>query len=108
MALKYGDKALTAGKKNLDDVARKGKKTACGCPFSPHYKVAKEGGKHSGFYKQYVSKSNDQINKGISSIQKQIEEHEDKIKNPTKYIPGFKELDPRQQKALLTKNGHPI
>ncbi|MGF7087615.1 hypothetical protein JOD24_001451 [Kroppenstedtia sanguinis] len=32
MALKYGDKALTAGKKNLDDVARKGKKTACGCP----------------------------------------------------------------------------
>jgi hypothetical protein len=32
MAVKYGDKALTAGKKKLDDVAQRGKKTACGCP----------------------------------------------------------------------------
>ncbi|MGF7089303.1 hypothetical protein JOD24_003186 [Kroppenstedtia sanguinis] len=32
MALKYGDKALTAGKNNLDKLTRKGKKTACGCP----------------------------------------------------------------------------
>jgi hypothetical protein len=32
MAVKYGDKALTAGKKKLDDVAQRGKKAACGCP----------------------------------------------------------------------------
>ncbi|SDD05250.1 hypothetical protein SAMN04488112_1293 [Melghirimyces thermohalophilus] len=103
MVAKYGDDVLAAGKTKLDDVTRNWKKTACACPFSPHYKAAKEGGKHSGFYKQYVSKSDEQVKKGISSIQKQIEEHEDKIKNPTKYIPNFKELDPRQQQALLTK-----
>jgi hypothetical protein len=34
MAVKYGDKALTAGKKKLDDVAQIGKKTVCGCPPS--------------------------------------------------------------------------
>lgn len=32
MAYKYGSPALKAGKKNLDKVAKRGKKTACGCP----------------------------------------------------------------------------
>ena len=32
MAVKYGGPALKDGKKNLDNLAKKGKKTACGCP----------------------------------------------------------------------------
>jgi peptidoglycan hydrolase-like protein with peptidoglycan-binding domain len=67
------------------------------------YVVAKNGGKHSGFYKQYINKSPDQIRKAINSIDKQIAEHKDKIKNPEKYIPNFKNLDPRQQHALIHK-----
>ncbi|WP_394336049.1 pre-toxin TG domain-containing protein [Bacillus safensis] len=67
------------------------------------YDVAKSGGKHSGFYKQYIDKSPDQIKKGINSIDKQIAEHRDKIKNPEKHIPNFRNLDPRQQEALINK-----
>lgn len=67
------------------------------------YEVAKNGGKHSGFYNQYKNKSPEEIKKGIKSIEKQITEHQDKIKNPEKYIPDFKNLDPRQQEALINK-----
>ncbi|WP_235920049.1 hypothetical protein [Heyndrickxia coagulans] len=67
------------------------------------YDVARSGGKHSGFYKQYIDKSPEQIKKGIKSINKQVAEHQDKIKNPEKYIPNFRKLDPRQQDALINK-----
>ena len=67
------------------------------------YNIAKEGGKHFGFYTQYVGKSNAEIKKGILSLEKQISGHIAKIANPEKYIPNFRQLDPRQQKALLTK-----
>ncbi|MCY8067058.1 hypothetical protein MOB77_08690 [Bacillus haynesii] len=62
-----GEKAIDAGKK-----------------ANSAYDIAKNGGKHSGFYKQYIDKSPEQIKKGISSIDKQIDEHKDKIKNPRK------------------------
>ena len=67
------------------------------------FDVAKSGGKHSGFYKQYVGKSDDEIRKGIQSLDKQIAEHQAKISNPEAYIPNFKDLDPRQQDALINK-----
>ncbi|MDI6619741.1 MAG: hypothetical protein QME45_13990, partial [Clostridiales bacterium] len=67
------------------------------------YDIAKEGGKHSGFYKQYINKSPKEITKGIQSIEKEIAEHQAKIANPEKYIPNFKKLDPRQQEALINK-----
>jgi hypothetical protein len=43
------------------------------------------------------------LTKGIDSLSRQTFEHQDKISNPTKYIPGFYNLDQRQQSALLTK-----
>jgi hypothetical protein len=67
------------------------------------YNIAKQGGKHSGFYNEYSKKPDSQIQKGIESINKQISEHQDKIRNPPKYIPNFDILDPRQQKALPDK-----
>jgi hypothetical protein len=67
------------------------------------YNVAKQGGKHSGFYNEYSKKPDSQIQKGIESINKQISEHQDKIRNPQRYIPNFDTLDPRQQKALPDK-----
>jgi RHS repeat-associated protein len=67
------------------------------------YDIAKEGGKHSGFYKQYVNKSPKEIGRGIQSIEKEIAEHQAKIINPEKYIPNFKDLDSRQQEALINR-----
>jgi hypothetical protein len=67
------------------------------------YNIAKQGGKHSGFYNEYIKRSNSEIQKGIDSINRQILEHQDKIQNPKKYISNFDNLDPRQQKALPKK-----
>ncbi|MEZ4676296.1 MAG: hypothetical protein R2932_18895 [Caldilineaceae bacterium] len=67
------------------------------------YQIAKEGGKHAGFLRNYASRPVSQIQKGISSIEELIVEHRDKIINPEKYVPNFRELDPRRQEALLTR-----
>lgn len=67
------------------------------------FDVAKSGGKHSGFYNQYTGKSKVEIQKGIQSLDKQIVEHQDKIRNSEAHIPNFKDLDPRQQEALINK-----
>jgi len=70
---------------------------------SKAYDIARQGGKHAGFYKQYLNKSNVEIQKGIKSLEKQIAEHQEKIANPEKYIPNFRQLNPRQQEALITE-----
>jgi len=67
------------------------------------YQIAKEGGNHAGFLRNYASRPVSQIQKGISSIEELIVEHRDKIINPEKYVPNFRELDPRRQEALLTR-----
>lgn len=63
--------------------------------------IAEEGGRHAGFLKTYAGKSPVELQKGIASLEKQIAEHQTKIANPENFIPNFKQLDPRQQKALL-------
>ena len=67
------------------------------------YEVASEGGKHAGFLRNYAGRSVDEIDSGIASIERQIAEHRDKIANPEKYIPNFRQLDVRQQEALVNK-----
>ena len=64
------------------------------------YNIAKQGGKHSGFYNEYAKKPDSQIRKGIESINKQISEHQNKIEDPKKFISDFDSLDIRRQKAL--------
>ncbi|MGG7074653.1 hypothetical protein U5B43_10500, partial [Campylobacter sp. 9BO] len=67
------------------------------------YEIAKIGGKNFGFYKNYLNKSTKEIEKGIKSLEKQIQEHIDKISNPQKYIKDFDKLDIRQQENLINK-----
>ncbi|WP_293681202.1 hypothetical protein, partial [Thiolapillus sp.] len=67
------------------------------------FDVAKQGGKHAGFLKNYLGQSAEKIQKGIASIEKQIATHQDKIANPAKHIKDWHKLDPRQQKALINK-----
>jgi hypothetical protein len=59
------------------------------------------GGKHAGFFKNYLGRSTPEIERGIVSIEKQIAEHQAKIRNPAAYIDDWATLDPRQQQALL-------
>jgi hypothetical protein len=65
--------------------------------------IAEAGGRHAGFLRNYEGKPPDELRRGIDSLKKQIAEHQDKIANPEKHIPGWKSLDPRQQKALVEK-----
>ena len=63
--------------------------------------IAEEGGRHSGFLKNYLNKPPEELQNGIQSLDKQIAEHQAKLADPEKAIPNFKSLDARQQQALL-------
>jgi hypothetical protein len=65
------------------------------------FKNAQAGGRHAGFLKNYAGRSAGEIQRGITSIEKQIAEHQAKIANPEKFIEGWSKLDPRQQQALV-------
>jgi hypothetical protein len=84
--------AMTAGKTGTGGETSKGA-----------LEVAEAGGRHAGFSRNYQGKQHDELRRGIDSLKKQIAEHKDKIANPEKYIPNWKSLDPRQQKALIDK-----
>ena len=61
------------------------------------------GGRHSGFLNNYAGRSPTEIQRGIRSIERQIDDHLSWINDPHRKIPKWDELDPRQQEALLTQ-----
>ena len=65
------------------------------------YGTALSGGRHAGFLANYAGKPTAQIERGITSIEKQIAAHQAKIANPGRYIDQWASLDPRQQQALV-------
>jgi histone H3/H4 len=67
------------------------------------YEIAKNGGKHAGFLKNYVGKAASEIQKAVKSYQKQIATHQDKIANPKKYYPGWDKLNPAERAANLNR-----
>ena len=74
-----------------------------GKPLTQAYINARNGIKHVKTLKDYSTKPNREIEKGIRSFEKQISKHKDKITNPSKAIPHWNKLDVRQQKALINK-----
>ncbi|MGB3747879.1 MAG: RHS repeat-associated core domain-containing protein [Rhodanobacter sp.] len=50
------------------------------------YKIAAEGGEHAGFLARQMEKNVGQLRKTIRSLERQISLHEDKIRNPAKYM----------------------
>ncbi len=100
--LSRGTKALgetktgtTAVAEAIEDAGKGAAKTSM--------EIAEEGGRHSGFLKNYLNKPPEELQKGIQSLDKQIAEHQAKLADPEKAIPNFKSLDARQQQALLKK-----
>jgi hypothetical protein len=73
------------------------------CADCQSYITALLGGKHSPHLKMYSKRTVKEVEKGIRSYQKQIELHENKIKNPERFIPDWYDLDPRQREALVSK-----
>lgn len=68
------------------------------------FDIAKAGGKHSGFLKNYTGRSADEINKAINTLQtgkRGINTHLDKIANPSKYVPNWNALRPSHQQSLI-------
>jgi RHS repeat-associated protein len=65
------------------------------------FEIARAGGKHAGFLKNYLGRSPSEIQKAVTSIEKQIADHQSWISNPELKIPNFRSLDPRQQAALV-------
>ncbi len=59
-------------------------------PTKNAYKIAKSlGAKHHGVYIKYRIKTSRELNKGIRSFQRRIDEHRDKISNPQNYDPRW-------------------
>lgn len=69
------------------------------------FSEAKNGGKHAGKYLDAINWDDKQILKAYNSYKKQVTEHENKIKNPEKFIDNWANLDPRYKKGLLIKWG---
>jgi hypothetical protein len=65
------------------------------------YQAAKAGGRHGVFYQVYVRSSSQEIRRGIRSLARRVQEHEEKIRTTGQSVVGFAQLDPRQQRALI-------
>jgi len=63
--------------------------------------IAREGGRHSGFLRNYAGRSPTELRSAVASIERQIAQHRSWIANPEGKIPNLRALDPRQQAALL-------
>lgn len=70
---------------------------------SEAYIAAKNGGKHARIITEFSNKPVKEIQKSISSYEKLITEHKDKIANPSKYCPDWDIMDPRRKDALVNK-----
>lgn len=65
------------------------------------YEMAKEGGKHEGFYRNYRDLPASMIERGIRSMEKRLAEHSAWINDP--YIKLPRDADQREVKALTTR-----
>ena len=111
---KIGEKATTAGVK-LGNEIKDGTKKVLTKTDIPHHKThtdisgkienpyieAMNGGTHSGWAEQYLTKPTQEIEKGIKSFEKQIKLHQEKIKNPDKYIKPSTDL--RKKSNLINE-----
>lgn len=64
------------------------------------FQTAKEGGLNSGLYKQYIARPVEQVQKGIRSLSKRIERHENLVNDAAyrdKYLASEKVKDPTKK-----------
>jgi hypothetical protein len=61
------------------------------------FEEALAGGRHSGFLRNYQGRAPSELDRGMRSLERQIADHEAKIADVARHLPGFERLDPRQQ-----------
>ncbi len=91
--------ALQAERSLAGTMCQQMEKTA----IAESFEIARQGGKHSGFLQNNIGRSAEELERGITSLEKQIELHQNKIKNPSHYIEDWAKLDFRQRQALIEK-----
>lgn len=70
---------------------------------SEAYIAAKNGGRHADLIPKFSEKPIKEIEKSIRSYEKLIDEHKDKIANPSKYCQDWDNFHPNRKKALIEK-----
>lgn len=72
-------------------------------PGNAAYEEARAGGRHSGTLKNYSGRSTEEIEKAISSYERQVEIHKQKIANPEQYAERWPQMGTQEQAGLLNK-----
>ena len=70
-------------------------------PCNAIFEEAKNGGRHSGTYKQGIKKTDAQLRKSIKSYELKIKEHLDKIKNPAFHDANWDIIETIEKKGKL-------
>ncbi|MBZ4193168.1 MAG: hypothetical protein LAE24_02535 [Candidatus Contendobacter sp.] len=79
--------------KRVGDILSPATATQAGAAVSNAYEIAKTGGRHYGTYERFKDAREKEIEKSIRALEQRIIEHEDKIKNPEKYVePDIKSI----------------
>jgi|JFJP01.1.fsa_nt_gi hypothetical protein len=71
------------------------------CDSCHDYLRALLGGKHYKWMLEYLNKHENELKRGIRSIEKQIIEHQNKILDPQKYCPDWDNIRPLQKEDLV-------
>lgn len=108
-ALSPGAENLTSGAigKSIDegiDAARAlSKTTDVAMTSKGAYEIAKDGGKHSGLLEQYTGKTTREIRKALSSYEKQVAIHKQKLVNPARFAERWSKMTAKERQGLMRK-----
>ena len=64
---------------------------------------AKNGGRNHGLYTMLNNQTDFQLSKSINSYYKNVEEHQEKIKNPAKYVENWKNRSEQYKIGIVKK-----
>lgn len=93
------EEKILAGVEKMAEGARaaRGAKTA--------FEIAEAGGKHAGTLKNYAGRSVEEIQKAVSSYERQVAIHQAKIANPAQFAERWGQMSAREQAGLINKWG---
>lgn len=67
------------------------------------FQVAKQGGRHSGHYNTFLTKSTGELQKSVRNYEKQVDLHLEKIANPEKYADRWGSMLQAERDGLIKK-----
>ena len=66
------------------------------------YQIAKAGGRYAGTLKNYLGRSNAEIQKALRGCEKQVALHQQKTANPAQFVPDWNQLSAQWQAQLIS------